>query len=495
MSDNKENEIIVGIGDKRTDQNAEQRKNADSVEEIKQQAAELFKAAGGFAGSLGKFAKKKGTQFREKLEDEEFQEKVSSSFNKAADKIGDVLGSGTVVNVKGGGLPETRIEQNGHPKSDKKEADVDNREIETTFEVEGDETVNFETKKPPKGLAKVIEQGRAGRKADKERKKAEKERKRKEQQKQAMMAALLLLGIAVICMVMSNLSKDEHEGQIHAPLTSLDAYELNYEDVIKQFEEAGFTNVEAMKMEDLVIGWLSSDGGVDKVTINGEEEYQTSSWYDPSVKVLVYYHTYPEEAKEEEVPEESVESEEPELAEEDASSAEKSKLQTFVGKTVAVADPEIKSLGYEPKYIALNSDADMTSDIEYSDNKDAWKIKSMDDFDASAKTVSYMVATKEIEEIVEKEESAKSKLSNNEARDIAYKWINNNWSSSFRMKDIPQYSIVDGKIAIRSLCTFKDNSGNKYDGEVIAYVNPNTKDVDLVEIRNSSLGIVWSYGE
>lgn len=75
-----------------------QGKNANSqdasAEELKQQAGELLKAAGGLAGSLGKFAAKKGGELKDKISDEEFQEKVKSSAKAYADKAGTVINSG-----------------------------------------------------------------------------------------------------------------------------------------------------------------------------------------------------------------------------------------------------------------------------------------------------------------------------------------------------------------------------------------------------------------
>ena len=65
-----------------------------SAEELKQQAGELFKAAGGLAGSLGKFAAKKGSELKDKISDEEFQEKVKSNAKAYADKAGTVINSG-----------------------------------------------------------------------------------------------------------------------------------------------------------------------------------------------------------------------------------------------------------------------------------------------------------------------------------------------------------------------------------------------------------------
>jgi len=322
MAENKNNNIDIDVKQVTDDspteigyQGSDKTKQEPSVDELKQQAGELFKAAGGLAGSLGKLAIKKGSQLRDKLEDEEFQEKVSAGFNKAADKIEDVLGSGTVVNVKGSGLPQTRIEKredsetrnkDSKKETTQKEESVGKKKhnsgkIETTFEVEGNETVSFETKKPPKGIQAAIEKSRAERKAEKEKARAEKERKRKEEEKKNLITGLSLMGAGLLlCIIMlaaGRMGEGSNEGQIKAPLSSSDAYELNYEDVIKQFEQAGFTNVDTMKIEDLVVGWLASDGGVDKITIDGDEDYSTSSWYDPTAQVLVNYHTYPEDAK------------------------------------------------------------------------------------------------------------------------------------------------------------------------------------------------------
>ena len=330
MAENKDNIIDIDIEQVTNEdpteigyQGSDKKKQEPSVDELKQQAGELFKAAGGLAGSLGRFAVKKGTQLKEKIEDEEFQEKVNANIKAVTDKIDDYVSSDSykgkkVVVAKGPiAVPQENNIQSTAKKTTKK-AVQNNPEIVTDFEVEGNETVSFETKKQPTGIKAAIEKSKAEKKAEKERKqaekKAEKERKRKEDQKNSLIAGGLLLLLAVFCMMMANVSKDNHEGQIKAPLSSLDAYELNYEDVVKQFEQAGFTNVDTMKIEDLVVGWLASDGGVDKITIDGDEDYSTSSWYDPTAQVLVYYHTYPEDAKPEDS--EAVDEEDVQLQEE-----------------------------------------------------------------------------------------------------------------------------------------------------------------------------------
>lgn len=78
-------------------------------------------------------------------------------------------------------------------------------------------------------------------------------------------------------------------------------------------------------------------------------------------------------------------------------SKNKSKLEAFVGKHCFDATDDIRALGYEPCYIAANTDQDMTSQIEYeqetSYNDNLWIIVNMTDIDDEAKTVTYVVTS------------------------------------------------------------------------------------------------------
>lgn len=96
MAENKENKTIeIDINlDEEGYPGGLKKQQESSTDELKQQAGELFKAAGGFAGSLGKFAAKKGIELKDKISDEEFQEKVKSSAKAYADKAGTVINSG-----------------------------------------------------------------------------------------------------------------------------------------------------------------------------------------------------------------------------------------------------------------------------------------------------------------------------------------------------------------------------------------------------------------
>lgn len=82
--------------------------------------------------------------------------------------------------------------------------------------------------------------------------------------------------------------------KIYAPFDSEELYGMNYEDVVYQLEEAGFTNIQTEKVEDLIIGWLTEDGDVEEVSIDGRTEFESYNSFVVDVPVIVRYHTFPE---------------------------------------------------------------------------------------------------------------------------------------------------------------------------------------------------------
>ena len=50
---------------------------------------------------------------------------------------------------------------------------------------------------------------------------------------------------------------------------------MNYVDVLKEFENAGFINVSTIIEYDIVTGWATDDGEVKSVTINGEKKFNS----------------------------------------------------------------------------------------------------------------------------------------------------------------------------------------------------------------------------
>lgn len=75
------------------------------------------------------------------------------------------------------------------------------------------------------------------------------------------------------------------------PIIPKEAKGMNYEDVIDKFENAGFVNVSTVVEYDIVTGWLTDDGEVKSVTINGEKKFDYSNKYRLDAEVIITYHT------------------------------------------------------------------------------------------------------------------------------------------------------------------------------------------------------------
>lgn len=78
----------------------------------------------------------------------------------------------------------------------------------------------------------------------------------------------------------------------NAPIISRDAKGTNYADVMDKFKDAGFVNVKTNVIYDIITGWVTDDGEVKFVTINGEEDFDTYDQFRPDAEVVITYHTY-----------------------------------------------------------------------------------------------------------------------------------------------------------------------------------------------------------
>ena len=87
----------------------------------------------------------------------------------------------------------------------------------------------------------------------------------------------------------------EHIGEAKTPSGSSVQQGRNYLDVIEDFEEHGFTNIKTEAIDDLIFGWLTEDGEVEKVTVDGNEDYSPDKWLAADVEVIIYYHTFPQD--------------------------------------------------------------------------------------------------------------------------------------------------------------------------------------------------------
>lgn len=110
----------------------------------------------------------------------------------------------------------------------------------------------------------------------------------------------LMLVICTLITVLTSCTDYIPENGVQPPLSSSKCEGEMYDDVAEQFTAAGFTNIEYEKIDDLITGWLTKDGEVEKVSIGGDEIFSTDDWYENEVEVVISYHTFPVDETEEE---------------------------------------------------------------------------------------------------------------------------------------------------------------------------------------------------
>lgn len=93
-------------------------------------------------------------------------------------------------------------------------------------------------------------------------------------------------------------SSEGHDGQAKTPSGSSVQKGRNYQSVYEDFEESGFTNIQFEVLDDLVTGWMTKDGEVESVSVDGDTGYSSDTWYPVDVKVIITYHTFPNKESE-----------------------------------------------------------------------------------------------------------------------------------------------------------------------------------------------------
>lgn len=87
-----------------------------------------------------------------------------------------------------------------------------------------------------------------------------------------------------------------HDGEAKTPSASGAQKGRDYRSVVEDFEERGFTNISLVALDDLITGWLTKDGEVENVSVDGDENYSADEWYSNDVEVIITYHTFSEES-------------------------------------------------------------------------------------------------------------------------------------------------------------------------------------------------------
>ena len=65
-------------------------------------------------------------------------------------------------------------------------------------------------------------------------------------------------------------AQDKAEGKLKVGYKSKDLIGRNFEDVVSKLKAKGFTNIQTVKLDDLITGWIKKDGEVSEISISCE---------------------------------------------------------------------------------------------------------------------------------------------------------------------------------------------------------------------------------
>lgn len=103
---------------------------------------------------------------------------------------------------------------------------------------------------------------------------------------------ILAASIATLILLSACGSKND-DPQITVPKSSDEYTGKNYEVVLGELDTAGFTNIETEVLDDLILGFITKDGEVESVSIDGNTTFSKGTRFMPDAAVIITYHTFP----------------------------------------------------------------------------------------------------------------------------------------------------------------------------------------------------------
>lgn len=103
-----------------------------------------------------------------------------------------------------------------------------------------------------------------------------------------------LLYVTAVCLLAASLSAcgGSKEGMVQTPANMKMQRGRNYKEVIEDFEDKGFTNIQTETIEDLEYGHTFRNGHVEQISVGGDTNYDAGVYVPSDTKVIIRYHTY-----------------------------------------------------------------------------------------------------------------------------------------------------------------------------------------------------------
>ncbi len=102
----------------------------------------------------------------------------------------------------------------------------------------------------------------------------------------------LLAVVMLLSLVGCGGSSETDDGKIKIPHSAAVYEGNNYIEVVEELQKSGFTNVKTEVIYDLITGWITKDGEIESISVDGDTSYNADARYDTSVPIIITYHTF-----------------------------------------------------------------------------------------------------------------------------------------------------------------------------------------------------------
>jgi len=83
-----------------------------------------------------------------------------------------------------------------------------------------------------------------------------------------------------------------HPGQIKIPNSSKGYIGINYDDVVVELKELGFTNISTFEQEGKKSLLSRKENCIVRISINGHNQFETGAWFDCDAAIRITYNTF-----------------------------------------------------------------------------------------------------------------------------------------------------------------------------------------------------------
>jgi hypothetical protein len=190
-----------------------------------------------------------------------------------------------------------------------------------------------------------------------------------------MKKVFILLFSLIITLTISACTAKEDVNVLKVSKSSDEIVGENYQTVISELEETGFTNIETKVLDDLITGLLTKDGEIEQVEINGDTEFSANDSFQKDSKIVITYHTFPKEEKSDTESTDEKSSETVEQSTNDTSAESNQEILTVknnedLAAVLAVKDPSDPIVGeFTKKYAGrtIEFDGNIAHMMQYED--------------------------------------------------------------------------------------------------------------------------------